>query len=292
MARRRRFDVRPLSKEEMRFDVPETSAILKYLHGDVSSREMEAAVYWEYCRLNAAMIRIASLYREFVNCNSHDPMTDTMVEANSDEFMSELWAPIWSSASFPATSWFDLDPAQKKDILVFFAAPVRKALSVADLRLINAMKILEEWKRCVDEARKAGKRERIPARYQDGAQEYVIFALNYHEGLDRAKKQFADWLHESEQAGLFASYQKRRVGRDKGRKKLIDMLRTLAIRRVFKCANGNAAAAVDWLIQNQQENRKYPEQRKSGCTEREIRKAVKRSCGYEVELFSKTGLEL
>jgi hypothetical protein len=219
-------------------------------------------------------------------------MTQTMIEVKSHEFMSDLWAAIWSSVLFPSASWFHLDAVQSKDILAFFAGPARKAISIADLRLVNAMKILEEWKGRAERARNDSRRERIPARYRAGAQEYIIFAVNYREGSHLAKQQFAEWLHEDEQAELFVNYQKRRVGRDRGRKKLVDMLRTLAIRRVFERAEGNAAATMNWLIQNQQENRKYPEQRKSGYTEREIRGAVKRSGCYETELFSKTGMEL
>jgi hypothetical protein len=293
MGKSRNFEVLPLLGKNMHFDVPEESAILNYLHGDIARREMEAAVYWEYCRLNSEAVRVASLYRRAVNSGSDDPMLQTMIEANSYQFMNSQWGAIWSSPSFPAAPWIDLRAEEKNEILPFLTTPAAdRPLPTKDVRLLDAMKVFDEWKNRAEEARKAYTGERIPARCRAGDGEHIVFTVNFQDGLDRTERQFARWLREPEQSKLFAKYQKRRVGRDKGRKKLIDMFRTLAIRRLHECAKGHVAAVANWLIVNQREGEKYPEQRKSGYTERDIRKAVKRSHLYETELFSNTGLEL
>jgi len=79
---------------------------------------------------------------------------------------------------------------------------------------------------------------------------------------------------------------------------MIDMLRTLAIRRLYECAEDNAGAVSDWLIRNQIEEggnyKKYPEQRsgKSGYTTKQISEAAARSRSYEREFFSETGPRL
>jgi hypothetical protein len=293
MTKHRSFDLIPLLKEKMRFEVPETSAILNYLYGEVPSREMEAAAYWEYCRVNPEVVRVANLYRHVVNSGGNDPMLQTMIEAKSSQLMGSPWAAIWSSPSFPAVPWIDLRAEEKNEILPALTTPASdRPLPTWDVRLLDAMKVFDHWKDCAEEARKAHTGKRIPARCRAGDGEHIVFTINYQDGLDRTERQFAKWLREPEQGKNFASYQKRRVGRDRGRKKLIDMLRTLAIRRVHECAKGHIGAVANWLIVNQQEGRKYPEQRKSGYTERDIHNAVNRARSYEEELFSKTGLEL
>jgi hypothetical protein len=293
MTKRRSFNLTPLLKEKMRFEVPETSAILNYLYGDVSSREIEAAVYWEYCRLNAEVVRIARVCQQAVRSGSGDPVAQTMIDVSSDQFMDWPWGAIWQSPSFPIAPWIDLTAQEKDEIILFIInREAIRPLPTWDVRILNGLGVFDFLKELAANAQKAAIKKRIPARSPAGQGEHIVFTINYREGLDRTKKQFAKWLREHEQRKRFVDYQKRRRGRDKGRKKLIDMLRTLAIRRLHECAKGHAASVANWLIVNQREDKKYPEQRKSGYTEREIRKAVKRSRCYETELFSKTGMEL
>jgi hypothetical protein len=293
MGKRKGFPILPLLKKDMHFEVPERPTILRYLYGDVLPGEMEAAAYWEYCRLNQEVLRIANLYQQAVSSGSGDPIMQTMIEVSSNRFMDWPWGAIWQSPSFPAAPWIGLTAPEKNEILLFFISQAAvKSLPTWDVRILDGQKVFNHWQNLVINARKASARQPIAARCAAGDGEHIVFTLNYREGLERTEQQFAKWLRQPEQAKLFAKYQKQRRGRDKGRKKLIDMLRTLAIRRVFECAKRNAAATADWLIRNQQENRKYPERRRQGFTERDIRRAVERSSCYEMELFSTIGLKL
>src|SRR4030095_10002450 len=197
--------------EKMRFEVPQVPAILTYLYGDISSRETEAAVCWEYCRENPEIVRVANVYREAVNSGSEDPMLQTIIDARSPQFMGSPWAAIWSSLSFPPVPLSDLKTQQKEGILlVLTTSGETRALKVPDVRLLHAMKVFNHWNDCAQRARKAGERKTTPARYATGTEEHIVITINYREGLDHTEKAFGKWLREPDQAKNFASYQERR----------------------------------------------------------------------------------
>jgi hypothetical protein len=205
----------PLEKQ---WSTEEPEAILDYLHGDVTDGQLQAACYYEYARESETLRKARREY---------DP-------ANAEQSSFPGWvagpaaAAVWQCLNYPALPWGKLTDAQQKELLLNLASVGPRPV-ITDVRILAAMKIFEKFEQAARAASKHHEPMVCPARvkfpgvdygvFSDGYEDvrvvvpdqkedvnFVVFTLNYKDGMKAVKEGISRWLHNEENQNLFGKY--------------------------------------------------------------------------------------
>ena len=178
---------------------------------------------------------------------------------------------VWQCSGYPRLSWRELTDAQRKKFLLDLT-PAGPSPVITDVRMLAGMKIFKKFEQAARAA--SGQWYKVsptggvwldnkpmicPARvklpglehgiFSDGYKDvrvtlpvenesihYVVFTINYKDGIDAVRKGISRWLNSEENEKLFGEYYKKTIHKQKpdspGRYK--ELLKFLAAWRLYR----------------------------------------------------------
>jgi len=104
--------------------------------------------------------------------------------------------------NFPNSAWRDLTEEERENFRLLF-----KSISpwpiITDVRALNAIAVFDRFKQRAKEKPLGGN---CPAVVGDDAIKHVVITVDYRDGIDAVKEQFANWLSTEANQKLFDDY--------------------------------------------------------------------------------------
>jgi len=205
--------------------------------------EAAAACYYEYARESETLRKARREYGRTLQAERRPRrrkrrLTVTDAEQASHSVLSKFsgWiagpaaVAVWQCPDYPRKPWRGLTDTRRKKLVLDLGA-IGPGSVITDVRMLAGMKIFEKFEQAARAASKHNERMGFPARvklpgtdygvFSDGyedvrvvlpiqndAVQYVVFTLNYRDGVDAVKEGISRWLDSEENQKLFKRYHK------------------------------------------------------------------------------------
>jgi hypothetical protein len=214
----------PLNKQ---WSVEEKESILDYVHGGIPNDEVKACCYYEYARMSETLRKARRA------CDPSDPDNSWLVLSR--------YFPWWvrdqqrlcflQCHNFPNLPWRDL-PKEEREYIRGFFKPVSPRPIITDVLMLRGTGVFDAFRDQAENAsnefsrwiatpkleseRKKPIRRVVQPAIVSGAKpfiKHVVITIDYRDGVDAVKEQFARWVTSEENQKLFKSYYKKLISK-------------------------------------------------------------------------------
>jgi hypothetical protein len=210
-----------------KWSVEEKESILAYVHGEIPNDEVKACCYYEYARMSETLRKARRA------CDRSDPDNSLLVLSRYFPWWVHDQQRLWflQCHNFPNLPWRDLTKEERENIRDHFK-PVSPRPIITDVLMLRGTGVFDAFRDQAENAsnefsrwiatpkpeseRKKPIRRVVQPAIVSGAKpfiKHVVITIDYRDGVDAVKEQFARWVTSEENQKLFKSYYKKLISK-------------------------------------------------------------------------------